>query len=256
MPKINFKMTKIISLINSKGGVAKTTTACSLASALSLKNKQVLLIDLDPQGNLSQSLGIGSCDNNIYQCLKGECKFSPVQIMMNLDLVPSTIDLNAFELEMSGEPGREYLLRELLEQVKNDYDYIIIDCSPSLGLVALNALTASDSYLVPLLPHHLSIQGLSKLLEVTQKIKTRINPKLELEGVLLTQFSHRKVMHRDIAEVIKHHFGSKLYKTFIRENIALAEAPSAGVDIFRYAPKSNGAEDYFNLCEEFSSKQY
>ncbi|MRT91909.1 ParA family protein [Ancylomarina sp. 16SWW S1-10-2] len=236
--------------------MGKTTTACSLASALSLKSKRILLIDLDPQCNLSQSLGVGACENNIYQCLKEESEFSPMQIMVNLDIVPSTIDLNAFELEMSGEPGREYLLRELLYQVKNDYDYIIIDCSPSLGLVALNALTASDSYLVPLLPHHLSIQGLSKLLEVTQKIKARINPKLELEGVLLTQFSHRKVMHKDISEVIRGHFNGKLYETCIRENIALAEAPSAGIDIFRYAPKSNGAEDYFNLCEEFLSKQH
>lgn len=249
-------MKKTISIINQKGGVGKSTTACSLASALSLKGKSILLIDLDPQCNLSQSLGVEAYDNNIYQCLKRECKFSPMQIMMNLDIVPSTIDLNAFELEMSSEPGREYLLRELLEQVKTDYDYIIIDCSPSLGLVALNALTASDSYLVPILPHHLSIQGLSKLLEVTQKIKARINPKLELEGVLLTQFSHRKVMHKEISEVIREYFNGKMYEASIRENISLAEAPSAGIDIFRYAPNSNGAEDYLKLCEEFLSKQY
>jgi chromosome partitioning protein len=121
--------------------------------------------------------------------------------------------------------------------------------------VALNALTASDSYLVPILPHHLSIQGLSKLLDITKKIKTRLNPKLELEGVLLTQFSHRKVMHQDISEVIKEHFNGKVYETSIRENIALAESPSAGLDIFRYAPNSNGAEDYLKLCAEFLSKQ-
>lgn len=243
-------MTKIISIINQKGGVGKTTTTCSLAAALSLHDQKVLAVDLDPQCNLSQSLGVKTYENNVYQLLKGNCGFCPVSINENFDLLPSSIDLSAFEVEMSNEPGREYLLKEILRKVQDRYDYILIDCSPSLGLVSLNALTASDSFLVPILPHHLSIQGLSKLIEVTDKIKTRMNKKLKLEGVLLTQFSNRKVLHRDVLEVIQNHFKEKLYQTHIRENIALAEAPSTGLHIYSYEMTSKGGLDYLNLCKE------
>jgi len=248
-------MAKIISIINQKGGVGKTTTTCSLATALSLKGKNVLLVDLDPQNNASQSLGIRDCENNIYQALKGESELLPIEIMDNLSLIPSSMDLSALENEMNGEPGREYLLKELLEPVGGQYDFILIDCSPSIGLIALNALSACDTFIIPVLPHHLSIQGLSGLAEVAKKIKSRINPKLKLEGVLLTQCNQRKVLHRDVQKVLKNHFKGRLYETTIRENIALAEAPSVGMDIFRYAPNSNGAEDYLKLCEEFLSKQ-
>ena len=243
-------MAKIISIINQKGGVGKTTTTCSLAAALSNKGQGVLAIDLDPQCNLSQSLGVKFYDENIYNLLKDNCEFNPVLINKNFHLIPSSIDLCAIEIELSSEPGREYLLKEIISKVEYQYDYILIDCSPSLGLTSLNALTVSDSFLVPILPNHLSIQGLSKLLELTNKIKARLNKKLMLEGILLTQFSPRKVMHRDIAGVLKEHFQSKLYKTFIRENIALAEAPNSGQDIFEYAENSNGAEDYLRLCDE------
>lgn len=248
-------MAKIISIINQKGGVGKTTTTCSLANALSLKGKKVLLVDMDPQSNLSQSLGIGDFENNIYQALKQETEFLPIEVMNNLSLVPSCMDLSALENEMNNEPGREYLLKELLEPVKDQYDFILIDCSPSIGLIALNALSACDTFIIPVLPHHLSIQGLSGLADVAKKIKSRINSKLKLEGVLITQFSHRKVLHRDVQIALKNHFKGRLYNTTIRENISLAEAPSAGLDIFRYAPNSNGAEDYLKLCEEFLTKQ-
>ena len=248
-------MAKITVIINQKGGVGKTTTTCSLAAALSLKGKNVLLIDLDPQTNASESLGVKDYDNNIYQALKGESEISPIKVMNNLYIVPSSMDLNALEHEMNNEPGREFLLKELLEPVKNQYDFILIDCSPSIGLIALNALSACDTFIIPVLPHHLSIQGLSGLADVAKKIKSRINPKLKLEGVLITQFSHRKVLHRDVQKALRKHFNGRLYDTTIRENISLAEMCSAHIDIFRYAPNSNGAEDYLKLCEEFLNKQ-
>jgi ATPases involved in chromosome partitioning len=168
-------MAKIISIINQKGGVGKTTTTCSLAAALSLKGENVLLVDLDPQNNASQSLGVRDCENNIYQALKGESELLPIEIMDNLSLVPSSMDLSALENEMNGEPGREYLLKELIEPVKDQYDFILIDCSPSIGLIALNALSACDTFIIPVLPHHLSIQGLSGLAEVAKK---NTNPEL------------------------------------------------------------------------------
>ena len=178
-----------------------------------------------------------------------------MQVMNNLSLIPSSIDFCALENEMNNEPGREYLLKELLIPVKDQYDFILIDCSPSIGLIALNALSACDTFIIPVLPHHLSIQGLSGLSDVAKKIKSRINSNLKLEGVLITQFCYRKVLHRDVQKALKNHFKGRLYNSTIRENISLAEAPSTGMDIFRYAPNSNGAEDYLKLCEEFLGKQ-
>jgi chromosome partitioning protein len=243
-------MGKIISIINQKGGVGKTTSSSSISVALANMGYRTLVFDLDPQCNLTASLGATSQESNTYSVLKGNCKFKPISIIPNLDLLPSSIDLSAFDLEMSGEPGKEYLLKELIESVIANYDYVLLDCSPNLGLIALNALTASKFYIIPLLPHYLSVQGLSKLLEITDKIKKRLNPKLELGGVIITQYNSRKILHQDTVEVIKKHFKEKLFTTFIRENISLAEAPGTGLDIFRYAPSSNGAIDYLSLAKE------
>lgn len=243
-------MGKIIAFINQKGGVGKTTTTASVAAAMANLGLKTLAIDLDAQCNLTTSLGIAEANANIYNMLKGQLQFKPTELNEHLAVLPSSVDLSAFELEMSAEPGKEYLLSELLKPVSNFYDYILLDCSPNLGLVSVNALTAADFFIIPLLPHHLSIQGLTKLLEIADKVKKRLNAKLEMGGIVLTQYNNHKVLHKDIAQVIKDHFGEKLFNSTIRENISLAEAPSSGTNIFEYAPKSNGAEDYLNLTKE------
>lgn len=243
-------MGKIIAFINQKGGVGKTTTTASIAAGMAKLGLKTLAIDLDAQCNLTTSFGVVNTNVNIYNTLKGQTQFNPTDLNSHLAIISSSVDLSAFELEMSAEPGKEYLLSELLEPVTHQYDYILIDCSPNLGLVSINALTAADFYIIPLLPHHLSIQGLTKLLEITDKVKKRLNQKLEMGGIILTQYNNHKVLHKDIAHVIKGHFGEKLFKTVIRENISLAEAPSSGTNIFEYAPKSNGAEDYMGLTQE------
>ncbi|WP_282036295.1 ParA family protein [Saccharicrinis aurantiacus] len=242
----------IISFINQKGGVGKTTTAVCLAAALSSKNFKVLLIDLDGQCNASASLGINNAEVTSYSVFKGEdIVITPIN--ENLFLLPSSLNVNSLELELN-EVGKEQILGEILEPIKEQFDFILLDCSPNLGLISINALVASNYYIVPLLPHHLSVQGVSKLLEVAEKVKRRINPQLELGGFVLSQFSTRKVLHQNTAEVIQSHFGNKLFDTVIRENISLAEAPSFGKSIFEYAPKSNGAIDYMNLSKELINK--
>lgn len=246
-------MGKIIAFINQKGGVGKTTTTASVAAALANMGHRTLVIDLDGQCNLTTSFGVEDMTVNSYNAMKGEKPFKAVEIYPKLHVLPSSLDLSAFELEMATEPGKEYLLKELLAPVLSKYDYILLDCSPNLGLISVNALSAADFYIIPMLPHHLSIQGLTKLMEVTDKVKRRINSKLELGGIVITQYNNHKVLHKDIAEVIKSHFGEKLFSTFIRENISLAEAPCSGTDVFRYAPKSNGAEDYLRLAREITN---
>lgn len=243
-------MTKIVSFINQKGGVGKTTSSVSIAAALANLGYRTLAIDLDGQCNLSSSFGIEEEEVNTYSVLKEDKKFKTISVIENLEVLPASIDLSALELELSAEPGKEYILSELCQNIKKNYDYILLDCSPNLGLISLNALAASDFFIIPLLPHHLSIQGLAKLMEIADKVKRRLNEKLELGGIIITQFNNHKVLHKDTAEVIKEHFGEKLFYPFVRENISLAEAPSSGTDIFRYAPHSNGAQDYLALAEE------
>jgi chromosome partitioning protein len=243
-------MAKIISIINQKGGVGKTTTSVSIASALSKKKCKVLLVDLDAQRNATTSLGVIEPEINVYSVLKGESNLDFINVSENLFLLPATLDLAAFELEMASEPGKEYLLKEALERVSGHLDFIIIDCSPNLGLLTVNALTASDYYICPVLPHHLSISGFSSMIEVVDKVQRRLNPNLDLAGIVMTQFNKHKVLHRDTAEVIKSHFGNKLFLSTIPENIALAEAPSSGKSIFDYAPQSTGAIEYMKLTEE------
>jgi chromosome partitioning protein len=245
-------MSKIIAMSNHKGGVGKTTSSVNIGAGLSngKGGKRVLLIDMDPQANLTQSFDVLKPEFTIYGSLKGEYPLTPIEITPKLHIIASTLDLSGAEVELSSEPGREFILRNLIEPLKKNYDYILIDCPPSLGLLTINALTASDQVYIPLQTQYLALQGLTKLVEVVDKIKKRLNKKLYLGGVILTQFDARKTLDRDVAASIEGHFKAKVFRTKIRNTVALAEAPSQGKDIFRYDPKSMGADDYANLCKE------
>jgi chromosome partitioning protein len=243
---------KVITITNHKGGVGKTTSAVNIAVALGKRHKQVLLIDLDPQANLTQSLynKAEPPESNIYQAMTGKADLIPINVRHNVDLIPSTIDLSGAELELSGEAGREYILSELLRSQLNEYDYIIIDTPPSIGLLTINSLTASDYVLIPVQAHYLAVQGLTKLLEAIDKVKKRLNRKLQVGGVFLTQFNERLNLNQVVAEYIHTGQPYKVFKTQIRNNIALATAPAKGQDIFQFDAKSTGATDYYNLTSE------
>ncbi len=243
-------MGKIIACSNHKGGVGKTTSVVNIGAGMALLNKKVLLIDMDPQANLTQSFGIVEPEANIYEALKGNDILRPISINKKLDIVASTLDLSGVEMELSSEAGREYIFTELVEPLRDKYDYILLDCPPSLGLLTINAFTAADELFIPLQPHYLAIKGLTKIIEVKDKVKKRLNRNLEITGVFVTQYDRRKVLHRDVLETINTYFKEKVFRAKIRENISLAEAPSAGSDIFSYNPKSYGAEDYMLLCKE------
>ena len=259
-------MTKILTIANHKGGVGKTTSAINIGAGLHSLGKSVLLVDLDPQANLSQSLGLIKKERTIYGAIRGEYLLEPVNILppvaihfayvyrKGLDVVPSTLDLSGAEIELSGEAGREYILRELIEPLRGAYDYILIDSPPSLGLLTINALTASDEVLIPLQAQYLALQGLTKLMEVIDKIKKRLNKGLRMGGIIITQYDSRKILNRDVVASIESHFKDEVFTTRIRDNIALAEAPAQGMDIYRYQPKSYGAQDYLSLCKELLSK--
>jgi len=246
-------MATVISISNHKGGVGKTTSTINIGAGLNRLGYRVLLKDLDPQANLTQSLGVESPDvPSIYDSLRGEFSLIPIVIGEGLELIQSTLDLSGAEVELSGEAGREFILKELLDEVDKDYDFVLIDSAPSLGLLTINGLTASDYVIVPLQAQYLALQGLAKLMEVIEKIKKRLNKSLAIGGVFLTQYDKRKVLHRDVLETVEEHLKDKLLKSIIRDNIALAEAPAEGLDIFRYNEKSYGAEDYMKLSKELA----
>lgn len=251
---MNKKLGKIIAISNHKGGVGKTTSTINIGAGLANQGKKVLLLDIDPQANMSQSLGIKESEHNIYGAFKGKYALEPIELYKNLDIIPSTSDLSAAEVELSAEAGGEYLLKELLEPIVSSYDFILIDCPPSLGLLTINSFTACHEVFIPLQAEYLALQGISKLLGVVDKIKKRINKELVIGGIFITQYDNRKVLNRYVEDTINEHFKTEVFKTQIRENIALAEAPNSGMDIFRYQPTSKGAEDYKNLCKEILKK--
>lgn len=247
-------MATVISLLNHKGGVGKTTSAINIGAGLVELKQRVLLVDLDPQANLTLSLGIGRQAVTIYESLMGESDLAPVQYHENLDVVTSSLDLSSAEMELVNEAGREFILRELFAGVSDQYDFIIVDCPPSLGLLTLNALTSSQQVIIPLQTEFLAMQGLAKIKQVIQKVKLRLNKQLHISGVLATMYDQRKVLNRDVVETIKKYFGPLVFETYIRDNVALAEAPAQQQDIFSYAPTSNGAEDYLALCKEILAR--
>lgn len=247
-------MSIIISLLNHKGGVGKTTSTINIGAGLVELGKKVLLIDLDPQANLSISLGIPRQKYTIYEALRGESELVPTTYKPGLDVVTSSLDLAGAEMELINEAGREYILKELLDQVTDEYHFILIDCPPSLNLLTLNALAGSHYVIIPLQTEFLAVQGLSKIRQVIDKVAARINKQLQIAGVVGTMYDNRRVLNRDVMEIIHKHFGDKVYKTMIRENVALAEAPARQSDIFTYAPKSAGAQDYLNLAKEMITR--
>jgi chromosome partitioning protein len=243
-------MAIVISLLNHKGGVGKTTSAINIGAGLVELGKKVLLIDLDPQANLTLSLGMPRHPQSIYEAIRGEAPLVPYPAKERLDVVISTLDLSGAEMELINEAGREYLLRELIEPVRSEYDFVIIDCPPSLALLTLNALAASDLVYIPLQTQFLAMQGLAKIKQVIDKVRLRLNKNLRIGGVVATMYDSRKVLNRDVVETIEKYFDDLVFKTKIRDNVALAEAPAQRKDIFAYNSSSPGAEDYLNLCKE------
>jgi chromosome partitioning protein len=244
-------MTKIIAISNHKGGVGKTTSTVNIGAGIAMKGKQVLLIDLDPQANLTQCLGITDPEETIYGALRGEYHIPIVKVNENLFVTPSTLDLASVEMELSTKIAREVILKKMIEKVANNFDFIFIDCPPSLGLITVNAFAAANEIFIPLQAQFLALHGLDKLTDIIALVKENLNPELKVGGVFITQYDSRKILNRDIAESVSNYFNGNIFTTFIRDNVALAEAPIHGIDIFRYDPKSNGAKDYDNLISEF-----
>ncbi|MEM1136100.1 MAG: ParA family protein, partial [Bacteroidota bacterium] len=230
----------------------KTTTAVNLGACLANKGKRVLLIDLDGQANLSQSLGVALNRESIYGVFRGEYELLPAKISDRLHVMPASEALAELELELVAEFEREKFLKHALEEVKGNYDYTIIDCGPSKGLLTVNALTACNDIIIPLQSEFLAMQGVKSLTDLVFKVKKSLNPTVRILGVLITMFDKRKILNKSVASEISQHY--PIFNTYIRENVALAEAPTAKTDIFSYSPKSMGAKDYESLTNEILSK--
>ena len=248
-------MAKVIAIANQKGGVGKTTTSVNLSACLGELGQRVLLIDIDPQGNATSGLGIdkGKIEKSIYDVLVDDIPIKDTVIgteVDNLKVLPATIQLAGAEIELVASMSRETKLKKAIDKIKNEYDFVIIDCPPSLGLLTINSLTAANSILVPIQCEFYALEGLSQLMQTVSLVQNNLNPQLELEGVLLTMFDGRTNLSLQVAEEVRSHFGGKVYETIIPRNVRLSEAPSYGQPIIKYDPRSKGAEVYGELALE------
>lgn len=252
-------MGRIIAVANQKGGVGKTTTAINLSSCLSALGKRVLAIDMDPQGNMTSGLGVDkdNVEKTVYDLIIGRATVEEClckEVFENLDLLPTNIDLSAAEIELIGVENKEFIIRDEVAKIRGNYDFVIVDCPPSLSMLTINAMTTADTVLVPIQCEYYALEGLSQLMHTIDLVKERLNPDLEMEGVVFTMYNARTNLSLQVVENVKDNLDQTIYKTIIPRNIRLAEAPSHGLPINIYDPKSSGAKSYMLLAEEVIHK--